>query len=333
LKKILIALVLVILIVSSVSLFSAPHVKADTSEAQILSYSWYVAPSTTTQAQYIGDLIVVGEVQNTGTNTLGNVVVGAEAYNDSGGFVGSAQFAAYATYLAPGQKAPFYLDFAPDITTDPTTFDQDWASSVTNVTVRVLYAIDSSQTQYSGLTIPAGSVSNSTTTGAYKVTGTVQNTDDQITGRVWVITTFYNASGTVVGLNYTNYISQSILPGKSATFSATPVDNTAQLSSSITSYNILIQSDPTPIATSTPSPIITPTVQPSTSPTSSNQSTPSPIGISASLIIYLATIAVIVVLVILVVLLLLRRRERNAEFDLPPPPPPTQFFFPLAKKR
>jgi hypothetical protein len=323
LKKILVALALVILIVSSASLLSAPNVKADPSEARILSYSWYVAPSTSIQAQYAGDLIVVGEVQNVGTNTLGNVVVGAEAYNASGGFVGSSQSSAYVTYLAPGQKAPFYLDFIPDVT-DITLYNPNWASLVTNVTIRVLNAADSSQTQYSGLTVPAGSVSNSTSTGTYTITGTVQNTGNQATGRVWLISTFYNASGTVIGLNYTNYISQSLLPGRSATFTASPIDNTAQLSSSITSYSSLVQSDPTPIATSTPTtPITTPTIQPSTSPTSSGQPTPTASsGVPLSLITDAAIIAVVIVLIILVAFMFLRRRQRNAEFDLPPPPPP-----------
>lgn len=324
-KKILVTLALVILIVSSVRILSAPQVKADPSEARILSYSWYVAPSTTIQAQYAGDLIVVGEVENVGTNTLGNVVVGAEAYNASGGFVGSSQFAAYVTYLAPGQKAPFYLDFTPDVT-DIALYDPNWASLVTNVTVHVLNAADSSQTQYSGLTIPAGSVSNSTSTGTYTITGTVQNTGNQATGRVWVISTFYNASGTVVGLNYTNYISQSLLPGRSATFTASPIDNTAQLSSSITSYSTLIQSDPTPIATPTPT---TPTIQPSTSPTSSGQPTPtasSTSGVPLSLLTDAVIIAFVIVLFVFAAFLLLRRRQRNADFDLPPPPPPTDSF-------
>ena len=325
-KKILVALVLIILIVSSVSLLSTPHVKADASEATILSYSWYVAPSTTTQAQYIGDLIVVGEVQNIGTNTLGNVVVGAEAYNATGDFMGSAQFAAFVTYLNPGQKAPFYLDFTPDVT-DPTTYDPNWASSVTNITLHMLGAADSNQTQYSGLTVPTGSVAISNSTGTYTLTGTVQNTGDQTTGRVWVITTFYNASGTVIGLNYTDYISQSLLPGKSATFTATPTDNTDQLTSSIANYSILIQSEPTPLATPTPTePTTTPTVQPGTSPTSSSQTTPtasSPFGILSSLITDVAIIAVVIVIIILAAFMLLRRRQRNAELDLPPPPPPT----------
>ena len=322
-KKVLVALALVVLIISSVPLLSSPNVKADPSEAKIVSYSWYVAPSTTTQAQYIGDLIVVGEVQNVGTNTLTNVIIGAEAYNATGDFQSSAEFGAYVTYLSPGQKAPFYLDFSPDITVDPSTIDPNWASYVTNVTIHLLGASDSNQTQYLGLTVPSGSVSVLNSTGTYTISGLVQNAGDQTTGRVWVISTFYDASGTVVGLNYTDYISQSLSPGRSATFTATPMDNTAQLSSSIKSYSILIQSEPTPSAT--PTPVITP-IQTNTSPTSSNQPTSSaspPLGISASLTIYLAIAATVVVLVILATLLLLRRHQRNAEFDLPPPPPPT----------
>ena len=67
-----------------------PRVKADASEAKILSYSWYVAPANTaSQAQYAGDLIVIGEVQNIGTNTIGNVAIGADAYNSTGGFLAS----------------------------------------------------------------------------------------------------------------------------------------------------------------------------------------------------------------------------------------------------
>ena len=49
-------------------MLSVPRVKAQTSEAQVLSYSWYVAPADTNQAEYVGDLVAVGEVQNVGSN-------------------------------------------------------------------------------------------------------------------------------------------------------------------------------------------------------------------------------------------------------------------------
>ena len=322
-KKILAALVLVILIVSSLSLLSMPRVKADSSEAQILSYSWYVAPATTTLAQYVGDLIVVGEVQNVGTNTITNVVVDADASNATGDYVGSAEFTVYANSLSPGQKAPFYLDFTPDeTTTDLSNFDQNWASYVTNVTARVVNVIDSNQTQYSGLAVQSGSVSVLNNTDPYTVTGTVQNTGNQATGPVWVVTTFYNASGTVVAFNYTDFISESLLPGNSAMFTATPVDDTAQLSSSITNYSFSIQAEQLPTATPTP-PISTATIQPSNSPTGSGQPSSSPsLGIFSSLLTDAAIMAAVIVIIILVAFMLLRRR-RNADFDLPPPPPPT----------
>jgi hypothetical protein len=323
LKKILVALALVILIVSSVSLLSAPQVKADPSETRILSYSWYVIPSGGV-GQYSGDLVVVGEIQNIGSNVLGRVSVEGDVYNLTGGFLNSAVNDVYGNNLNPGQKAPFFLEFIPETSV---TLDQSWVPLVTNVTVNVVYAADSTQTQYAGLVVPSGSTSGALdNAGVYTLTGSVQNTGNQATGSVWVVSTFYNSSGTVVALNYTNPISSSILPGKTATFTATPTDNTPQLSNSISSYSTLIQSSPlTTSPTPTPTaPITTPT--PSTSPTSSGQPTPtaSPrLGISAALLIYLAAAAIAVVLVILAVILLFRRRQRNAEFELPPPPPPT----------
>ena len=89
------------------------------SDAKILSYSWYVAPATSTQAQYIGDLIVVGEVQNVGTNTLGSVIVAGSAYNSTGGLLASSETAVYDYYLFPGPKSSFLLRFHSDRYRDP----------------------------------------------------------------------------------------------------------------------------------------------------------------------------------------------------------------------
>ena len=324
LKKILVALALVVLVLTQITLLSAPNVKADASEAKILSYSWYIAPSNSVRAQYVGDLIVVGEVENVGSNTLGYVVVEGFAYNSSGALLASTDTQAFVPNMGPGQKSPFYLDLTPD---NNVTQDQNWMPSATNVTLVVVYANDvAAQTQYSGLVIPAGGASASLdSTGTYTVTGTVQNTGNQATGHVWVLSTFYNASGTVVSLNYTDYISNSLSPGATATFVATPIDNTAQLSSSIANYSLLILSDTvTTSETPTPTPTTPPTTtQPSSSPSSSSQPTQSPLTpISSGLLIDAAIVAVIIVVVILAALLLLRRHQKNAQFELPPPPPP-----------
>ena len=161
---------------------------------------------------------------------------------------------AFGNYLTPGQIAPFYLDFTPD---NVANANPNWVSTITNVNLAVTYADDSNITMYSGLTIPAGGISASlSSAGVYTLKGFVQNSGTQLTGNVWVVTTFYNASGAVVSMNYTNYISNSLALEAKASFVATPMDNTPQMSSSITNYSVLIQSDP--LSTSTPTPTLTP---------------------------------------------------------------------------
>ena len=123
------------------------------------------------------------------------------AYNSTGAVLDSNGASVFIYDLLPGQKAPFYIDFLPE---NSITGDQSWVPSVSNVTVEVTHVFDTNATQYSGLTSTVTSASN--VDGTFTVTGTVQNTGSETTGNVWVDTTFYNASGTVVGLNYTSYL-------------------------------------------------------------------------------------------------------------------------------
>ncbi|MGD0203244.1 MAG: FxLYD domain-containing protein [Candidatus Bathyarchaeia archaeon] len=313
-KKIITAVILVALIVAAFSMLSAPTVKANTSEAKVLSYSWYVTPDSII-AEYVGDLVAVGEIQNVGTNVIGYVDVAGAAYNSSNTMVASATGIVYGNNLLPGQKAPFYLDFTPQ---NSVTQSQSWVPSVTNVTVLVAYVNDTTQTPYSGLSIAAGSTGIDIR-GTYTASGTVQNTGDGAVGNVFVVTTFYNASGTVVAMNYSaSYLSTSFSPGESASFTATPTDNTAQLSSEIANYSFLIQSSP---LTTSPTPSPPPSATPTSSSTASTQPTKSPAPIS-SVLIYAGAAAVVVVVVVLVALLSLRRRNKNVQFEQPPPPPP-----------
>ena len=88
-------------------LILVPHVSAQTSEVKILSYSYYI--------DNLGILDVVGEVQNVGPNVLtsttltGSVFSGGVDQADASCFVGLEQYAV--EYLAPNQKAPFYMEF------------------------------------------------------------------------------------------------------------------------------------------------------------------------------------------------------------------------------
>jgi hypothetical protein len=320
LKKIISIVVIAILVLTAFSVLSAPKVKAQTSEVQILSYSWYAAPTDTTLSEYAGDLVAVGEVQNVGNNTLSEVLVDGFATNSSGTLVDSAEASIYALDLSPGQKAPFYLDFTPE---NSLTGDQSWVPTINNVTVRLSYIGTTNQTVYSGLTIPAASTSAIISGGAYTVTGIVQNTGTQTTGNVWVVATFYNASGTAIALNYTNYLTSSLSPGSTVPFTVTPIDNTATLSSEISNYSLEVQYAPltsstSPSPNSTPNPNSTPSTSTSTIPTA----TPSPGVMSTAVTFAIAGVIVVVILVVLIVFLFLRKRQKNPQFEPPPPPPP-----------
>ena len=234
-KKIIAVVAVAALLLAAFNVFSFPNVKADASEANVLSYSWYVAPSNTVLAQSAGDLVVVGEIENVGSNIIQNVTVGGTAYSSSGQTLASAEGQAYVYQTVSGGKAPFSIDFT---SSSATTQNSDWISSVAGITVTVLSVTDTETPQYSGLTISSASGSTHfISDGTFTVVGVVRNAGEESTGNVWVVATFYNASGTVVGLNFTDYLANSLAPGALAPFTVTPADDTAQLSSEIANYS------------------------------------------------------------------------------------------------
>ena len=318
LKKPVTAVILVILVLGAFASLSLPHVKAQTTEAVVLSYTWYPAPANTVLALYeggfAGDLVVVGEIQNTGTTTLGQVDIGGAAYNSSQVRLCSAEDPVLALPLPPGQKAPFYMDFNP---VQSITRDDSWVPDVTNVTLKVVIANATNQTQYTGLTTT--NLSGFDNAGVYTVTGYVDNTGSQTPQTVWVATTFYNSAGKVIGLNYTSYLTPSPSPGNSVAFTATPTDNSATLSNDVKSYSTLVLS--TSASSATPPPTSSPSATPNTSPSPSTtpKQTPAPIN---SLVTYGAVSAVVIIVVVLAVLMLLRQRRKEGQFEQEPPPPP-----------
>ncbi len=243
LKKIVASVILVILVISTFAALSTPHVKAQTTEAVITSYSWYTAPSNTVLATYAGDLVAVGEVENSGTTTLGMIYISGEALNSSGAILCPSEVPVLALPLLPGEKAPFYMDFNPAESIYPEDMSESWIANVTNVTLRVTVADATNQTQYTGLTTT--NLNGFDNSGVYTVTGDVENTGSQTPQNVWVATTFYNSAGKVIGLNYTAYLTPPPSPGNSVPFVATPTDNSATLSNEVKSYSV-----PSPISTS-----------------------------------------------------------------------------------
>jgi hypothetical protein len=275
---------------------------AASSDVQILSYSWYVAPSNE-MAAYQGDLVCVGEIENVGTtNLLAVNVLGTAYVNDTAVAYASRQI--FGNNLKPGQKAPFYLDFVPQ---NSETGDQSWVENVTNVFVGAGYSETTDEEMYQGLTVSSQDQTNS---GVYQVIGSVTNTGSETIGDVRVVTTFYNANGTVVSLNYTEVLSASLAPGSSENFVATPVDNYP--ADNITSYATLVQStielpDTSPTATTTPTP--TPTSTLTSTPTSTPTETPDQ-GIQDYTLIIIGVIALVAV-VLFVVVLLTRKGKRT----------------------
>ena len=130
-------------------LVSGAHFAAaqpDTSQLLILSYSRYVAPSNTYLAAEPGDLVIVGGIQNVGSNIVSNATVQGVAYDSSGNVLAKAQGSILVFHTLPGQKAPFYIDFTP---ASGSTGDLSWVSSVKSVTVSVSSVTDASAAQYS----------------------------------------------------------------------------------------------------------------------------------------------------------------------------------------
>jgi hypothetical protein len=325
-KKIISLLFLTALILSSLSVFALPKVRAQDNQATVVSYSWYSAPGDSNFAANPGDLIVVGEIQNIGTNTLESAGVLGAVYDTNSSLLASTSVPVFGSFLLPGQKAPFYMEFTPDTSVSDDPDDQDWIPYIGNITVSAVGVIDYNQTGYSGLTIPSSSLSASSSSGVYTVTGTLTNSGNQIVSEPLVVATFYNASGTVIGVDFTDALADTLGPGATASFSVTPIDDTTQMTDAITNYTLLGQY--TPYTGTAPTP--TPVSQTST-PTASNEATPTPTSTqgtahnktsSVTLSEILVAVAVVVVLGVLVAVFMVRRRGKTEQFESPPPPPP-----------
>jgi hypothetical protein len=311
-KKIVASLILFSFVISFFGTLMVSSVRGDSSDGKVVSYSWYIAPSNTV-AYSSGDLIVVGEVQNIGSSNLGYMGVLGAAYNASGTFLGSAEAHSQATDILPGEKVPFYMDFIAD---NSITSDLSWVSSVTNVTILIEYAPDTTSNLYAGLKI--AQVTSSQSNGM-TVTGTIQNTGTQTTGETWVIATFYNSSGSVVSMGISNLAAETLAQGGSAQFTVSPIEDTGALDQ-ISKYSLVIQtSQPTSTPTPTLSASLTPTPTPSPSAIVSTQPKSQYVPFNYILTLTIVTIVALVVAVVAVVLLLRQRHKTANNNPLTPP--------------
>lgn len=306
----------VFLTVASFGLALVPQVSSQPENVKVVSYSWYV--------DSIGYFIVVGEVQNVGPNTIESVVLSGTVYTMDGEAQASSNTIVYVKYLIPQQKAPFWMEFSPQ---NSQTGDLSWVSlGVSRVDFTANLADTTSSYQYPDLTV-VGSSGGVDGEGVYWVSGTVKNSGTQTATNIRVIGTFYNASGTVVALGYTDVLTPtSLTPSNTASFKVGAFDvNQTEVPSikKISSYHLLIQTEgpilsgtsPTPTPSSPPSsPLSTPTPSDSSpSPTESSGSE------NPNVLAPEVTYAIVVVIVVVVILglagalLMLRTRKSQAK--------------------
>jgi len=299
-RQLLMTFLLCALALTGFTMLPAMQVSGASADAKILSYSWYVA-ATDDMATYAGDLVVVGELQNIGTTNIFSVYVLGTAFVN-GEEVAYASRQVFGNNLQPSQKAPFYLDFLPQ---NYVTNDSNWmAEDVTDVIVTVGYTIDTDENMYQGLTVSSQGYGDS---DVYTVIGSVKNDGTETVGDVRVITTFYDNSGTVVSLNYTEILSSSLSPGASKNFIVTPVDNYPGYD--IASYEILVQS--TSQQPSVPSPTPSSTIFPIPNVSASAPAEGSIILSGFALIIIAVILVVVAIVAIVLVVLLIHGKRRK----------------------
>lgn len=314
------ACLLVLLAVCSLSLTLVPITlsQSETQNVRIVDYSYYI--------DSLGYLAVVGEIQNTGTDTIASALLTGVA-TTSDGLQQNSFTQAWVSDLTPQQKAPFYMDFYP-----PQGQNGWFLGDISAISLTVAVANATLEYQYPDLTITSSKGSIGTSgdfNGAYVVNGAIKNTGTQAATNLTVVGTFYNSTGNVVGVGYTNYLTPTVLePSATTSFQIAAFDlNQSEVPNNlkITSYSLLVQTQ-APILQET-APQATPYTgsgSGSQTPTSTNSqsSTTSPSNTSTQgqgsqptstnyLPVYAAVIVIAIVAVI-AALLFLRKRGHNA---------------------
>ena len=286
----------VLVAIMVLSLTFVPNVSSQTQNVKVLSYSWYI--------DSIGFFVAVGEIQNVGTDTIDSVILSGTVYTKDGTPQLYSYTQAFVKYLVPQQKAPFYMEFPRE------SGDLSWLSlGLDRIDFAVIRANATASYQYPYFAIRDSSAMV-TTEGVYWASGTVQNTGVQMARNVRVIGTFYNASGSVVGVGYTDLLSPASLgPSGSASFKVGAFDmNQTEVSSSfkISSYALLIQAEEPVLSGTAPSP--TPSSNPTNSSSPSNPADSTQIVTFSPQFLY-AVIFVAVILGIAGTALALRKRK------------------------
>ena len=232
---------LVIFTICSLSLTMVPGALSQDQKGnvKILDYSYYI--------DSLGLIVVVGQVQNQGSNTVTSVIITGSIVSQDSNYQSSSYTIigvppAEITYINPQQKAPFYMDFYPPQNSP----DGTWNSiDIGSVNLQVAQANATVNHQYPDLTITSKQSSIGSTTddkGVFWVNGNIKNTGSQTASNITVFGTFYNSTGATVAVGYGNTVA-SLSPSVSASFKLGAFDlnqTGIPASKKITDYSLLI---------------------------------------------------------------------------------------------
>jgi hypothetical protein len=324
---------LVILTICSLSLTMVPGALSQDQKGnvKVLDYSYYL--------DSLGLIVVVGEVQNQGPNTLTSVIITGSIVSRDGVYQSNSYTIigippAEVTYLNSQQKAPFYMDFYPPQNSP----DRTWNSiDIASINLQVAQANATANYQYPDLTITSKQSSIGSTKddkGVFWVNGNIQNIGSQTASNITVFGIFYNSTGATVAVGFSNTV-VSLSSSASASFKLGAFDlNQTGITASkkITDYSLLIYAKApilkgtapvtvSPGQTSTPTPTPKPTVIPTPTPYGQTPSpTPNPTATQSDsdsngsqvtpTWIYAAIIAVAIVAVAAALLMLSKRKSK-----------------------
>ncbi len=311
-----ILVIITILALCSLILTDAPAAKSQTQSVKVLNYTYYI--------DSIGYLVIVGEVQNQGPNTIFAVTL-TGSVTSSDGSQADSYAQVWGQNLRPQQKAPFYMEF-----TSQSSSGGTWNNDISDVTINVYRADATSDYQYPNLEVTnqqsyigTNKVGDLADYGVYWVTGSIQNTGSQTAQNVTVIGTFYNSQNQVVGVGYSDKTTMnpySIEPQQSGTFRLGAFDLNQTIvptDTKIATYSLLIQvqgpilqgTAPVAVATPTPPPLSSTTPTPTSSQGNGleNDSTGNP-----STVYGIIVVAVVVVVVAGVLLIRKPRKPKPA---------------------
>jgi len=307
----------VVLTLLSLGLTLVPSVHSQTQNIKILSYSYYVDNT--------GILDVVGEVQNVGPNTVNPVYLTGSIYASGGVDIGNSFCQVWVLYLAPQQKAPFYMEFQP-----PSSTGVWQTQDISNFALTVSNANATSSYQYPDLKVTSSSGSIGNTggyNGAYEVNGVIQNSGSQTATNVTVAATFYNSTGTVVAVGNTydltgTFLTPTLAPSATISFQVAAFDLNQTLvpsSEKITKYSLLVQATG-PILQGT-APPVTPSPESSQSPSTTSSPSPTQKTVNSNRSSNATAIYVIVIVIAILVvagtILILSKRKPHATVKAP----------------